>query len=205
MEPRQYQGRTIGGRSVDRNKKGFWNREHIKYRHTRWAILREMEVPTIAAVNGWAIGAGLDIAMACDIILASENAQFGYFYAKRGLVTDMGGAWDLSRVAGTYRACELIFTGDPWDANEARLMGIVSKVVPPDELIPTAVAMAERIAENDPRVVRMDKDLIYKAMQMDFHTWMDYMVGAQVVQDNDPDMIAWQGGGGRRYYERRRS
>ena len=67
----------------------------------------------------------------------------------------MGGAWYLSRVAGTYRACELTFTGDPWDANEARLMGVVSKVVPPEELIPTAVAMAERIGENDPRVISL--------------------------------------------------
>jgi len=167
---------------------GFLDREHVKYRHKRWAILREMEVPVIAAINGWAIGAGLDLAMACDILIASESAKFGYFYAKVGLVPDMGGAWYLPRAIGTYRAMELILTGDAWDANEARLMGLVGRVVPDGELMPTAIAMAERIAGNSPRIIRMDKDLIYKATELDFKTWMDYLGLIQNVQGADAEI-----------------
>ncbi len=167
---------------------GFLDREHVKYRHKRWAILREMEVPVIAAINGWAIGAGLDLAMACDILIASESAKFGYFYAKVGLVPDMGGAWYLPRAIGTYRAMELILTGDAWDANEARLMGLVGRVVPDEELMPAAIAMAERIAGNSPRIIRMDKDLIYKAQEMDFRNWMDYLALTQGVQSADTEI-----------------
>jgi len=164
----------------------------VRGRHHRWSILHKMLVPTIAAINGWAIGAGLDIAMACDILIASENAKFGYFYVKRGMVTDMGGAWYLPRAVGYHRAAEMLLTGDSWNANEARLMGLVGKVVPPDGLIPTAVATAERIAESHPKAVRMVKDLMYKSMDLDFDHWMDYLVLPQVVQDSDEDMITWK-------------
>jgi len=167
---------------------GFLDREYVRYRHKRWAILREMEVPVIAAINGWAIGAGLDIAMACDILIASESAKFGYFYTKVGWVTDMGGCWYLARAIGTYRAMELILTGDAWDANEARLMGLVGRVVPDEELLPTAIAMAERMAANGPYAVRMDKDLIYKAMELDFRNWMDYLILPQTIQTADPEI-----------------
>jgi len=175
-------------REAGKSVLGFKDREHIKYRHKRWAILREIETPVIAAVNGWAIGAGLDIAMACDIIIASEDAKFGYFYSRVGMVTDMGGAWYLPRLVGTYRAMELILTGDAWDANEARLMGLCGKVVPAKELLPTAIAMAEKIATSVPEIIRMDKDLIYKSMDLDFRNWMDYLVCAQVVMDTDEDI-----------------
>jgi len=171
---------------------GYEDFQAVRARHRRWAILTQMLVPTIAAVNGWAIGAGLDMAMACDILVASENAKFGYFYVKRGMVTDMGGAWYLPRAIGYHRAAEMLLTGDAWDAHEAHLMGLVGKVVPPDELIPTAVAMAERIAECQPKAVRMVKDLMYKSMDLDFEHWMDYLVLPQVTQDSDEEMVAWR-------------
>lgn len=164
----------------------------VRARHQRWSILHKMLVPTIAAINGWAIGAGLDMAMACDILIASENAKFGYFYVKRGMVTDMGGAWYLPRAVGFHRAAEMLLTGDAWDAKEARLMGLVGKVVPPDDLIPTAVAMAERMAECHPKAIRMVKDLMYKSTVLDFDHWMDYLVLPQVAQDADDEMIAWK-------------
>lgn len=164
----------------------------VRGRHHRWSILHKMLVPTIAAINGWAIGAGLDMAMACDILIASENAKFGYFYVKRGMVTDMGGAWYLPRAIGYHRAAEMLLTGDAWNAHEARLMGLVGKVVPPDELVPTAITTAERIAESHPKAVRLVKDLMYKSMDLDFDHWMDYLVLPQVAQDSDDDMIAWK-------------
>lgn len=177
---------------VRQSQGGYDDYTAIRARHHRWAILTQMLVPTIAAVNGYAIGAGLDIAMACDILIASENAKFGYFYVKRGMVSDMGGAWYLPRAIGYHRAAEMLLTGDLWDAHEARLMGLVGKVVPPDELIPTALAMAGRIAENHPKAVRMGKDLLNKSMDLDFEHWMDYLVLPQVAQDSDEDLIAWK-------------
>jgi enoyl-CoA hydratase/carnithine racemase len=180
--------RAAKAREAGKPGGGWLDREHVRYRHKRWNILREMEVPTIAAINGWAIGAGLDIAMACDILIASEGTKFGYFYTKVGWVTDMGGAWYLTRAVNTYRAMELILTGDAWDANEARLMGLVGRVVPDEELLPTAIAMAERIAGNGPYAVRMDKDLIYKATELNFRNWMDYLILPQQIQTADADI-----------------
>ncbi len=153
-------------------------------------LRRDIDIPIIAAVNGWAIGAGMDEAMSCDIIIASENAKFAYFYAKRGVITNQGGAWYLTRLVGTYRAMRFILTADVWDARKAYEMGIVTDIVPRDQLVAKAVEIGKTIAGFDPRIIRMDKDLIYKAQELDFNNWMDYLILPQIVQDFDPDILA---------------
>src|ERR1700712_2364121 len=98
----------------------------------------KLDVPIIAAVNGAAIGAGLDLACMCDMRIASESARFAESFVKVGIVPGDGGAWLLPRVVGMSVACEMSFTGDLLTAQEAKEVRLVSRVVPPDELMPAA-------------------------------------------------------------------
>lgn len=125
--------------------------------------LYNLDVPTIAAVNGPAIGAGLDLATMCDIRIASDRARFAESFVKVGLVAGDGGAWLLPRVVGISKACELTFTGDPIGADEALACGLVSRVVPHAELLEQAMALAGRIACNPGAVMRMTKRLLREA------------------------------------------
>jgi enoyl-CoA hydratase/carnithine racemase len=127
------------------------------------AIL-ECDKPVIAAVNGAAVGWGMDLTLFCDIRIASERAKFGELFIKRGLVSDLGGLWRLPRVVGPSKAAELLFTGDIIDPAEALKIGLVSQVVPADELMPAANAMAAKIASNPPIAMRYMKEGLRKSV-----------------------------------------
>lgn len=127
--------------------------------------LWNLEVPVIAAVNGPAYGAGCDLTLMCDIRIASDSAVFAENFVKVGIIPGDGGAWLLPRHIGLSRAAEMAFTGDPIDANTALAWGLVSQVVPSESLMPTALALAGRIACNPPRQLRMTKRLLREGMQ----------------------------------------
>ncbi|WP_291408726.1 enoyl-CoA hydratase/isomerase family protein [Actinophytocola sp.] len=118
------------------------------------------EVPLIAAVNGYAIGGGLEIALACDIRLASENAQFGLSEVRVGSIPGAGGTQRLPRIVGRSLAMQMMLTGDRIGADHALRAGLVSEVLPSNELLPRATAIAERIADNAPLSVRAIKRLV---------------------------------------------
>lgn len=124
--------------------------------------IRDMPQPVIAAVNGTAAGLGLSIALACDIIIASDKAGFSMAFVKRGVVPDTGASYNLPRLVGLQRACELSFTGDTIDAAEANRIGLVSRVVPHDELMAAARDLARRIAKNPPLAVSLAKTQLYR-------------------------------------------
>jgi enoyl-CoA hydratase/carnithine racemase len=124
----------------------------------------ECDKPVIAAVNGAAVGWGMDLALMCDIRIASERAKFGELFIKRGLIADLGGLWRLPRVVGPSKAAELLFTGDIIEAPEAERIGLVSSVVPAEELLPTALAMASKIAANPPIAMRYMKEGLRKSV-----------------------------------------
>lgn len=123
----------------------------------------ECDRPVIAAVNGAAVGWGMDLTLFCDIRIASERARFGELFIKRGLISDIGGLWRLPQVVGISKAAELLFTGDIIDAHEAERIGLVSRVVPHEELLPRARELAARIAANAPLALRYLKEGLRRA------------------------------------------
>ncbi|QJW85191.1 crotonase/enoyl-CoA hydratase family protein [Ramlibacter terrae] len=134
--------------------------------------LFNLEVPVIAAVNGAAIGAGMDLASMCDIRIASEHAKFAESFVKLGIIPGDGGAWLLPRLIGLSRASELSFTGEVIGAQQAADWGLVSRVVPADQLLETANELAAKIAANPPHAVRLTKRLLREAM----HTRLDTLL-----------------------------
>jgi 2-(1,2-epoxy-1,2-dihydrophenyl)acetyl-CoA isomerase len=128
-----------------------------------------LQVPIIAAVNGAAIGAGLDLVCSCDLRIASEKAFFASSFIKLGLIPGDGGAWLLPRAVGLANAAELILTGDRIDAGRALEMGLVSKVVAADVLEEEALALARRIAANPPQILRMAKALLARSALTTLH------------------------------------
>ncbi len=120
-------------------------------------------VPIVAAVNGPAIGAGNDLACMCDIRIASAAARFAESFVKVGIVPGDGGCWLLPRVIGAARAAEMALTGETIDAAQALAIGLVSRVVEPDQLLPEAMALAQRIAANPRQVLRWTKQLLKQA------------------------------------------
>jgi enoyl-CoA hydratase/carnithine racemase len=123
----------------------------------------ECDRPVIAAVNGAAVGWGMDLTLFCDIRIASERAKFGELFIKRGLISDIGGLWRLPQIVGPSRAAELLFTGDVIDAKQAEQIGLVSRVVPHDSLAAAARELAERIAANPPLALRYMKEGLRRA------------------------------------------
>jgi enoyl-CoA hydratase len=130
--------------------------------------LLKTDVPVVAAVNGAAVGWGMELAMTADIRVASERAKFGELFVLRGLVTDVCGLGRLAALVGREKAAELVFTGDVITAEEAQRIGLVSRVVPHDELLPTALGLAARIAANPPLAVQALKSGLRTALDPDW-------------------------------------
>jgi len=149
--------------------------------------LYNLDVPTIAAVNGAAIGAGCDLACMCDIRIASERAKFAESFVKLGIIPGDGGAWLLPRIVGTSKAAELTFTGDTIDAAEALACGLVSRVVPADQLMPQAMAMAQRIAANPAPALRMAKRLLREGQHMRIDSLLEMSAAFQAIAHHTPE------------------
>lgn len=139
--------------------------------------LYNLEVPTIAAVNGAAIGAGLDLACMCDMRIASNKAVFAESFIKLGIVPGDGGAWLLPRIVGYSMACEMALTGMQFGAEEARQIGLISRVVEEDALMEAAFELAGRIDAMPGRTLRLTKRLLRDSAQLTLDTHLE-MAGA---------------------------
>ncbi len=133
-----------------------------------------LEKPTIAAVNGPAVGYGMDLALYCDIRYASDAAKFGWYFVRRGVLGTVGGTFILRQLVGLSKAMELTLTGDLVDAQEALRIGMVSKVVPPADLLTEATAMARKLASGPPLAQRAIKRAMHKGFQMDWKSLGEY-------------------------------
>src|SRR5579875_275956 len=135
------------------------------YRFQQWERIRRVATPLVAAVSGYALGGGCELAMLCDIIIASETAQFGQPEIRLGVMPGAGGTQRLTRAVGKSRAMEMILTGQPITAEEARRAGLVSRVVPVEICLDEAKALAREIAAQPPIAVRMAKEAVLQAFE----------------------------------------
>lgn len=141
--------------------------------------LYNLNIPTIAAVNGPAVGAGCDLAMYCDMRIASTKAKFAESFIKVGIIPGDGGAWILPKVAGYGRAAEMAFTGEAITAEQANEWGMLNKLVEPEALMDEAMALAMRIANNPPQALRATKQLMRAATTMPLDTLLQMSAGIQ--------------------------
>jgi enoyl-CoA hydratase/carnithine racemase len=135
--------------------------------------MEQIDKPTIAAINGVAVGAGMDMALMCDLRFMSRSARLSEGYIKIGLIPGDGGAYFLPRLVGTAKALELLWTGDFIDADEALAMGLVNRVYDPDALMARTLEFAEQLAGGPTVAIRMIKRAVYQSRQLDLRTALD--------------------------------
>jgi len=166
----------------------------VRPRPTPAAIaVLECDRPVVAAVNGPAVGWGMDLTLLCDIRIASERARFAELFIKRGLVSDIGGLLRLPQIVGPSKAAELLFTGDVIDAKEAERIGLVSQVVPHEALLPTARALCAKIAANPPLALRAMKEGLRRARLSDPHElggWVSQTLGVLFQTEDHREGVA---------------
>lgn len=141
----------------------------------------ELSKPTIAAINGPAVGAGLAIALLCDMRIASEAARFSTAYVRMGIIPDVGATYSLTKLLGPAKAMDLMVTGDTFDAAEAQRMGLVSRVLPEGDLIRAARELASRIVAGPSIAIELMKQAVHRAVtnnldqQIEFECFADYI------------------------------
>jgi enoyl-CoA hydratase len=139
-----------------------------------WERIRAVRTPTIAAVRGWALGAGCELAMMCDMILAAEDARFGQPELRLGIIPGLGGTQRLTRAIGKARAMEMVLTGRALTAAEAEASGLVTRVVPAEQVLALALELAEQIAAMPPIAARAAKEAVSRAFELPLSAGLDY-------------------------------
>ena len=150
--------------------------------------LWELEKPTIAAVNGVTAGFGCHLAFACDLLIASEEARFIEVFARRGIVPDGGGAYLLPRLIGLARAKEMVLFADPWSAADAERIGLVNKVVPPNDLEKVTMEWAERLAAGPTRALGLAKRLLNRSLESSLEASLEEEALAQELVTGTDDI-----------------
>jgi len=149
--------------------------------------MQRCEIPLIAAVNGPAVGAGMDLACMCDLRIGSEKAVLGETFLNLGIVPGDGGAWFLRRLLGPQRAAELCLTGRLVKADEALRLGLLLEVVPPHELLPRSLELARSIAAQPPRALRLTKRLLQAAGRLELPEYLELCACFQGIAHRSPD------------------
>ncbi len=169
-------GAAVSGDGIGSEGAGSASGE-FELRNAPPVVLHKIDTPTIASMNGGAAGYGLDLALGCDIRLASEKAKLAAAYTARGLVPESGGTWLLPRIVGWSKAAELLFTARTLDAAAAQEMGLVSEVVPHDELEARTAEVAAEVAANAPLAIRAAKRMMRHAMteNLEDHVQRQYL------------------------------
>ena len=151
--------------------------------------MQSIEVPTIAAINGAAIGAGFDLCNMCDIRIASTTAKFGETFVNLGIIPGDGGAWFLQRLIGYQKAAELTFSGRIIDAGEAMQLGLLLKVVDEDRLLEEATQLGEQMASQPPQALRRSKRLMQMAQRMELDDYLDVCAAYQSLSHQNEEHV----------------
>ncbi len=162
----------MGGNGVGAGRRGY---QLFDLHNSPPIVINRMDKPMICALNGAAAGYGMDMALGCDIRIASENAKMGAVFAKRGVLPESGGCWYLPRLLGWAKAAEVAFMGDVLDAKKSLELGLVNKVVPHDDLMAETMKMARQIAKNAPLSVQTTKRMMRLGMEENFETAVDHI------------------------------
>ena len=149
--------------------------------------MRRLEKPVIGAINGVAAGAGLSVALACDMRIAADSASFIEVFARVGLVPDTGSSWFLPRLVGYAKAAEMSFTTDPVDAQTAQRIGLVNRVVPADDLIQETDALAAKLAQASPLALGLAKRALNRALESGLEDQLEYEAQLQSVAGRSKD------------------
>lgn len=149
--------------------------------------LQRLDKPTIAMVNGAAVGAGCDFAFACDMRVGSEKARFRNGFVRVGLIPGGGGTWLYTRLMGLGRGLEFLFTGDFLEAEEAEHIGVLNKIVPAEDLERETMELAQKIANNPPLAVQMSKMMAYKALDSDLEAALEQAAACQALALSSED------------------
>lgn len=151
--------------------------------------IETFDKPVIAAINGYALGGGLEMAAACDFRIASEKASFGNTEVNLGLIPSWGGCVRIPKLIGRAKAAQIILMGERFDAKEAESIGLVNKVVSPDELKSTAMYLAGQLATKAPIAMRLAKNILSKAMEISIEEGNKLMVEGGVICAKSEDII----------------
>jgi enoyl-CoA hydratase/carnithine racemase len=151
--------------------------------------LYTLDIPSISAVQGPAIGAGCDLALYCDLVIASTKAKFGETFINVGIIPGDGGAWIVPRRVGLQRAAELIFTGRIVDGAEAAEIGLALECVEPDKLMPRVMSLAETIASRPPVTTRMLKSLLRQSLSSGLFDFLDNCAALQAICHSTDDHL----------------
>jgi 2-(1,2-epoxy-1,2-dihydrophenyl)acetyl-CoA isomerase len=168
-------GGDVGGMGYRGEASALQQKQWLEQIHRVPLALDDLDKPVIAALNGVAVGAGLDMALMCDLRYAAEGARFCEGYVKVGLIPGDGGTYFLPRLVGAARALELLWTGDWIEAAEAERIGLVNRVVPPDRLLPTVYELAGRLAAGPTVAIRMIKRMVYQQARLDLRASLDML------------------------------
>jgi len=151
--------------------------------------LQGLEIPTIASVNGAAVGLGFDWALACDIRIGSENARFMVAYTRLGAFPSTGGTYLMPRIMGLAKACQYVFTGDFLEAAEAERLGVLNILVPAEDLEKETTRLAQKIAKGPPIAIRLSKMQAYEALHTDMETALQTAAACQAICFSTSDML----------------
>lgn len=174
---------------LDRTKQNpEQNKQDMIEFYSKFLSIRNLEVPTIAMINGAAIGAGFCVALACDLRVAADQAKMGANFAKLGLSSGMGGLYFLTQLLGPAGAADLLFTGRTLGATEAKELGLLNKICPLSDLEKTTLELAEQIAANAPLPLKIMKRGIQKAVIADLSEVFDYESSGQAQCFNTQDL-----------------
>jgi enoyl-CoA hydratase/carnithine racemase len=183
----------VGGSGEGPHKPGPGGAEELRrgFKLAQRVILGiyKMEKPVIAAIHGSAVGAGFDLACACDIRIAADSARFMAAYIHVGLFPGYGGTWLYPRLVGQAKAAELMYTGNFMEADEAKSLGFVNDIVAEGDLIDTAEKMARRIAAGPPIAIRLAKMMMRRGTSMDLETSLEMSAAAEAITLSSEDHV----------------